>query len=273
MSPTSVSTTPGASGNREAPTPGSRTPEESLELHPLQQPLPRIETAVYTERRCLCVFNAFTGHWPHVRVNSLGVSADSPVPGVSDWLREMFLAAAFWSVCFVTAQRFCTGCGTSAELTVHQTQVTGVINQSVLLPVSYEAGCQHYIKISWRYEAFPTSFLIWSFLNVSGNYSQHIFTWNSYGQRTTFFPENASVILHNLQHNDTGTYIIKIKGKSWSATGQINLTILPEAVAKEQSDGTQGANNFRIPNIIRLALGSLLVSLSFTAALVGNFRK
>ncbi|XP_078073524.1 uncharacterized protein LOC144496832 isoform X2 [Mustelus asterias] len=161
-----------------------------------------------------------------------------------------------------------------------QNQVTGMENRSVLLPASYDTQYQRYIKVSWSFQAFETPFLIWSLQNVSGNCSRQFFSWRSYRHRVTFFPENASLLLQDLRLNDTGTYCVKIKGDLGSALGLVKLKVLPGKVTEEETDGIQEhysktgrVNSTRTVNIIRIALASLLTSLSFVALFVDMFLK
>ncbi|XP_072892506.1 uncharacterized protein [Hemitrygon akajei] len=123
---------------------------------------------------------------------------------------------------------------------VHQDRVNGTAGQSVLLPVSYTVPDPHgYLRITWtrggnasvcvEYTCFPGQECHLndgrSFITVS----------EPYKHRALLFPENASLLLRDLQINDSGIYELSISDSTGTEKGSLVLTV--------RSDGTTSQVN------------------------------
>ncbi|XP_042200694.1 uncharacterized protein LOC103189486 [Callorhinchus milii] len=152
------------------------------------------------------------------------------------------------------------GSAEALELTVQQTAVNGTLHGSVLLPVSYRTPRSDHVKITWTCQHSLKPILVYtrwctllsfqaSTLNCSGTGD----TAKSYESRTTIFPENASLLLDNLELNDTGTYTVKVETAGFSQAKEINLTVITETVNNSTGllpNNTTDAGGSIIPMVV-----------------------
>ncbi|CAM4612419.1 unnamed protein product [Lepidochelys olivacea] len=103
---------------------------------------------------------------------------------------------------------------------IPQSSGNATVGQSVLLSVSYKFNRSFYhpLSIQWNFSETPDLLTIYTVTNCSvsakgipTHCSGHNYTHLAYQGRTVFFPENASLLLQNLQLNDSGVYSITFK--------------------------------------------------------------
>ncbi|CAM5140054.1 unnamed protein product [Eretmochelys imbricata] len=113
-----------------------------------------------------------------------------------------------------------------------QDSVNGTINHSVLLPISYrlQESFPFPLSIQWHFSNSPNPLTTYTVTNCSVSAegipihcSGNNFIHSEYQGRTVFFPENASLLLQNLQLSDSGVYSITFKVPQ--QTRHITLTV------------------------------------------------
>ncbi|XP_072920578.1 uncharacterized protein [Hemitrygon akajei] len=119
----------------------------------------------------------------------------------------------------------------AVTLTVHQDQMNGTVGQAVLLPTSYTDPDSHgYLRITWTKAGrriadyrCPSS--------RNGNFAecaQTMLTDDHYKHRTVLFPENASLLLRDLQISDSGIYELSISHSAGTESRSLKLMVQPD---------------------------------------------
>ncbi|XP_064319540.1 uncharacterized protein LOC135315403 isoform X2 [Phalacrocorax carbo] len=120
----------------------------------------------------------------------------------------------------------------SVHVNIHQHFTNGTVGQSVLLPVSYRfcGDPQLPMFIFWTFSDSTDKVitcLVWNCsLGAGGapsNCSANVFSHDKYHDRAEFFPENGSLLLRDLQLNDSGVYTVSFHQPH--VTWDINLTV------------------------------------------------
>ncbi|CAM2120216.1 unnamed protein product [Caretta caretta] len=113
-----------------------------------------------------------------------------------------------------------------------QDSVNGTISHSVFLPVSYrlQEPFPFPLSIQWHFSNSLNPLTTYTVTNCSVSAegipihcSGNNFIHSEYQGRTVFFPENASLLLQNLQLSDSGVYSITFKVPQ--QTRHITLTV------------------------------------------------
>ncbi|XP_039345076.1 uncharacterized protein LOC120372227 [Mauremys reevesii] len=98
--------------------------------------------------------------------------------------------------------------------------VNGTVSHSVLLPVSYrlQGPFPSPLSIQWNFSNNPNPLVLYTVTNCSVSAegiptrcSGYNYIHPTYQGRTEFFPENASLLLQNLQLSDSGVYSVIFK--------------------------------------------------------------
>ncbi|XP_072331487.1 uncharacterized protein [Scyliorhinus torazame] len=133
--------------------------------------------------------------------------------------------------CFI----FLFASGICVTVRVHQREVVGTVEQSVLLPVSYSTLTPgSTLRIHWGLFPGDTPLVTLTRSNCSPdpdrpgyNCSDHRVTASSYRDRVHLYPENGSLLLWDLQPSDSGVYGISVysdgDGTTWK--GNVTLTV------------------------------------------------
>ncbi|XP_072888947.1 uncharacterized protein [Hemitrygon akajei] len=135
-------------------------------------------------------------------------------------------------VCGLCLFTYLSAVTAALALRVHQDRVNGTAGQSVLLPVSYTVPDPHgYLRITWtrggnasvcvEYTCFPGQEC---HLNDGRWY---ITVSEPYKHRALLFPENASLLLRDLQINDSGIYELSISDSTGTEKGSLTLEVRP----------------------------------------------
>ncbi|CAM4614990.1 unnamed protein product [Caretta caretta] len=141
-----------------------------------------------------------------------------------------------------------------------QDSVNGTINHSVLLPVSYrlQEPFPFPLSIQWHFSNSPNPLTTYTVTNCSVSAegipihcSGNNFIHSEYQGRTVFFPENASLLLQNLQLSDSGVYNITFKVPQ--QTRHITLTVSEPHFNHGNTGGGTG-NEMNPPLVILLGL-------------------
>ncbi|KGL79467.1 Hepatocyte cell adhesion molecule, partial [Tinamus guttatus] len=100
---------------------------------------------------------------------------------------------------------------------IPQDLINGTVGQSVLLPFSYKfnSTSEFPLPILWTFNNSLNPFISCTVqscsLSTEGtprNCSANCFPSATYQDRVEFFPESASLLLRNLQLNDSGVYSV-----------------------------------------------------------------
>ncbi|XP_067830158.1 cell surface A33 antigen-like isoform X2 [Heptranchias perlo] len=128
---------------------------------------------------------------------------------------------------------------TAVTLRVQQDCLNGTVAQSVLLPTSYTISDSHgYLRIKWTragtriVELKCTSK---SDSNLTGC-SHRASVPDRYKHRAVLFPENASLLLKDLQLNDSGTYELSISHSTGTEKASLMLTVQPDTRHRMDAD-------------------------------------
>ncbi|XP_031450230.1 uncharacterized protein LOC116229708 [Phasianus colchicus] len=126
---------------------------------------------------------------------------------------------------------------------IPQDAVNGTVGQSVLLPVSYRVNSSFPfpLSIQWKFGNSSQVLITCTVLNCSldaegapekcsAQYFPHI----PYRHRIEVFPENASLLLRDLQLSDSGVYSIAFQQQMQS--GQISLAVHKQHVSTGHPD-------------------------------------
>uniref|UniRef100_A0A8C6YZS7 Immunoglobulin V-set domain-containing protein n=1 Tax=Nothoprocta perdicaria TaxID=30464 RepID=A0A8C6YZS7_NOTPE len=115
---------------------------------------------------------------------------------------------------------------------IPQDLINGTVGQSVLLPISYKFNniSLFPLAIQWAFNN-PSNWVISCTVHncsvgpdgVLKNCSASYFSHNTYRGRVVLFPENASLLLRDLQLSDSGVYIVTFKQQI--LTKNITLTV------------------------------------------------
>ncbi|KFR08340.1 hypothetical protein Y956_14620, partial [Nipponia nippon] len=98
---------------------------------------------------------------------------------------------------------------------IHQASINGTVGHSVLLPISYRfSGAPRFpLSIRWSFPNSQDTLITCTLHNCSlgaegepSNCSAACFTHPGYRGRAELFPENGSLLLRDLQLNDSGVY-------------------------------------------------------------------
>ncbi|MEE6517394.1 hypothetical protein FKM82_027569 [Ascaphus truei] len=120
-------------------------------------------------------------------------------------------------VLILTAQTLICDPSVELELIVHQDSINATVGQSLLLPTSYtiRRSVSHWPSIQWTIG--NRMIVYFSALNGSINtegfptwISGKTITYPMHQGRVEFYPMNASLLLEDLQLNDSGTYHITL---------------------------------------------------------------
>ncbi|XP_074962463.1 uncharacterized protein LOC142063049 isoform X3 [Phalacrocorax aristotelis] len=118
------------------------------------------------------------------------------------------------------------------HVNIHQHLTSGTVGQSVLLPVSYSfhGDFQLPMSISWGFSDSVDRLITCTVENCSlgaggapSSCSAKFFLHHKYHDRAEFFPENGSLLLQDLQLNDSGVYTVTFDPPH--ITQHINLTV------------------------------------------------
>ncbi|XP_051899504.1 uncharacterized protein LOC127585843 [Pristis pectinata] len=134
-------------------------------------------------------------------------------------------------------------------LRVPQDTVNGTAGQSVLLPVSYTVPDPHgYLRITWTRAGSVTV----EYTCFSGQecylkkISPHITVSDPFKHRAVLFPENASLLLRDLQVNDSGIFELSISHTTGMEKRNITLVVQPDTAGRivngNRSDIGNGTN-------------------------------
>ncbi|XP_067830148.1 hepatic and glial cell adhesion molecule-like [Heptranchias perlo] len=134
--------------------------------------------------------------------------------------------------------------GSRVTVRVDQSEVNGTVNQSVLLPVSYSYSTltlkYSILTIKWFLFPSDTPCATLTRLNCSltpdksgYNCSDHQQDGPAYKHRVHIYPENGSLLLRDLQSNDSGVYVISVsRGGETASEGNVTLTVYPETASE-----------------------------------------
>ncbi|KAM9127609.1 uncharacterized protein ACDP82_011757 [Pangshura tecta] len=147
----------------------------------------------------------------------------------------------------------CKSCGSillflglshALHIDIPQDSVSGTVGHSVLLPVSYrlQGPFPSPLSIQWYFSNSPNLLTTYTVTNCSVSAegiptrcSGYNYTLSAYQGRTEFFPENASLLLQNLQLNDSGVYSVTFKVPQ--QTRNITLTVSESHLNHGNADG------------------------------------
>ncbi|KAK4810219.1 hypothetical protein QYF61_012388 [Mycteria americana] len=105
-------------------------------------------------------------------------------------------------------------------INIHQEVVNGTVGQSVLLPLSYRfsRAPRFPVSIVWTFTNGTNVLMSCTLLNCSlgaggdpSNCSANRFPQPAYRGRAELFPENGSLLLRDLQLNDSGVYSVSFR--------------------------------------------------------------
>ncbi|POI35347.1 hypothetical protein CIB84_000903, partial [Bambusicola thoracicus] len=146
---------------------------------------------------------------------------------------------------------------------IPQDVVSGTVGQSVLLPVSYRVNSSHVfpVSIQWKFGKSSRVIITCTVLNCSldawgapKNCSVLCFPHVTHGGRVEVFPDNASLLLRDLQLSDSGVYSVTFKRQNLSR--RITLAVHKQRVSTEHPDeGSEVQDNL---NYITIGVCSLI---------------
>ncbi|XP_078073544.1 uncharacterized protein LOC144496850 [Mustelus asterias] len=185
----------------------------------------------------------------------------------SQFTDVFLLTSCFMSLC---------ASGSSVTVTVHQREVNGTVNQSVLLPVSYSTPLHNSsLRLEWSLFPGNTALLTLIRSNCSPDpdrsgykCSVHLVTSPSYQDRVHLYPDNGSLLLRNVQTNDSGVYVISvyINAEGTTRKGNVTLTVY-NGTDSETSTATVSASTHistttgKVENVIMIGVSAAAVSL------------
>ncbi|XP_069775359.1 uncharacterized protein [Narcine bancroftii] len=146
--------------------------------------------------------------------------------------RTLPLAPGFFITTFVASCISLPASGHDLVLCIGQREVNGIIHQSALLATSFKPAFCPTLKLKWRVIPDPTP--IASLLRTKCSLLPGRSTYNcsdkqlvasSYEGRVHIFPENGSLLLNQLQLNDSGVYEISVYSQGDNSV-RGNLTLM-----------------------------------------------
>ncbi|XP_059826784.1 uncharacterized protein LOC132394526 [Hypanus sabinus] len=148
-------------------------------------------------------------------------------------------------VCGLCLFTYLSAVTAALTLKVHQDRVNGTVGQSVLLPVSYTVPDPHgYLRITWTRggnASVCVEYTCFSGQECHLNDGRtHITVSEPYKHRALLFPENASLLLTDLQINDSGIYELSISHSTGTEKG--NLTLEVRSATEIAIDSRSGTN-------------------------------
>ncbi|XP_025963559.2 uncharacterized protein LOC112987746 isoform X2 [Dromaius novaehollandiae] len=158
----------------------------------------------------------------------------------SSWGDNMGPTQGCWTLCSILLLRL----SQAVLIKIPQDLVNGTVGQSVLLPVSYKlSSSSHFpLPFHWtfsnRSERIVTCTVLNCSLSAEGtpkHCSAKHFPHAAYQGRVVLFPENASLLLRDLQLKDSGVYSVTFKQQI--QTRRITLTVYSEARADTDARG------------------------------------
>ncbi|XP_038672975.1 hepatocyte cell adhesion molecule-like [Scyliorhinus canicula] len=126
----------------------------------------------------------------------------------------------------------------AVTLRVNQDSVNGTVGQSVLLSASYTVSdSDGYLRITWIKTG--TRIVQYKCLPKSDNTERGYYTISDhYKHRVEFPPENASLLLKDLQFNDSGIYELTIADSGGTRTTKLTLTVQPQSGSRMDAKRT-----------------------------------
>ncbi|XP_051899503.1 uncharacterized protein LOC127585842 [Pristis pectinata] len=125
-------------------------------------------------------------------------------------------------------------------LRVPQDSVNGTAGRSVLLPVSYTVPDSHgYLRITWTRAGAK----VVECTSVSEERSPYITVSDPYKHRAIVFPENASLLLGELQIDDSGIYELSVSHSMGTAKRNLTLVVRPDIRNRNNSEDFPGTGN------------------------------
>ncbi|KAM6057072.1 uncharacterized protein LJ206_015267 isoform 2-T2 [Theristicus caerulescens] len=146
-----------------------------------------------------------------------------------------------WSLCYLL---LLLGGNLAVIVKIHQESIDGTVGQSVLLPVSYRfsAASRFPVSVIWRFANSQDPFIACALQNCSlgaggepSNCSTTCFTHAAYRGRTELFLENGSLLLRDLQLNDSGVY--RVGFRHLQQTWPVTLTVHEQRSSTEHPGG------------------------------------
>ncbi|KAM7160487.1 uncharacterized protein RBU57_010601 isoform 1-T2 [Macrochelys suwanniensis] len=145
---------------------------------------------------------------------------------------------------------------------IPQDLVNGTVSHTVLLPVSYRLNgpFPSSLSIQWYFSSNPNPLTTYTVTNCSVSAegiptrcSGHNYISDAYQGRTVVFPENASLLLQNLQLSDSGVYSVTFKVPQ--QTRHVTLTVSePHFNRGNTDDGTGNEMNSPLVLLLRLLI-------------------
>ncbi|KAI6078425.1 hypothetical protein LUU34_01560000 [Aix galericulata] len=141
---------------------------------------------------------------------------------------------------------------------IPQDAVTGTVGQSVLLPVSYRCNSTSCfpMSIKWTFDHPLQRTISCVVLNCSLDdggapkyCSKKCYPYPAYWGRVELFPENASLLLQDLQLSDSGVYNVSFL-QHQRQSRHITLTVLEQPVPTEPSSNSTSEGAGRIATCI-----------------------
>ncbi|XP_053895000.1 uncharacterized protein LOC128842827 [Malaclemys terrapin pileata] len=140
---------------------------------------------------------------------------------------------------------------------IPQDSVNGTVSHSVLLPISYrlQGPFLSSLSIQWNFSNTPDLLTVYTATNCSVSAegiptccSGHNYIHPKYQGRTVFFPENASLLLQNLQLNDSGVYRVTFKVPQ--QTRHITLNVSESHLNHGNADGGTRKETNQHPDLL-----------------------
>ncbi|XP_072115185.1 uncharacterized protein [Mobula birostris] len=135
-------------------------------------------------------------------------------------------------VCGLCLFTYLSAVTAALTLRVHQDRVNGTAGHSVLLPVSYTVPDPHgYLRITWT--GGGNASVCMEYTCFSGqechlsDSRSHTTVSKPCKHRALLFPENASLLLRDLQINDSGIYELSIVHSTGTEKGNLTLEVRP----------------------------------------------
>ncbi|XP_062905758.1 uncharacterized protein LOC134347289 [Mobula hypostoma] len=146
-------------------------------------------------------------------------------------------------VCGLAIFTYLSAVTAALTLRVHQDRVNGTAGQSVLLPVSYTVPDPHgYLRITWTGGGNASVCIEYTCFSGQechlSDRRSHITVSETCKHRALLFPENASLLLRDLQINDSGIYELSISDSTGTENGSLVLTVRFDGTTSQATDRT-----------------------------------